>query len=94
MKTTTCMLLALLCIAAAGCTSSPRTTAPLGHSVRANMQKQTLNPGTPDLTPPMGIDGNYADAAYKNYLKSAGAKKQQSDQPAAYLLTPGSEADQ
>lgn len=60
----------------AGCTSSPRTTAPLGHSVRANMQRQVLNPGAPDLSPVMGLDGEYAEKAYEKYQTGFGAKKE------------------
>jgi type IV pilus biogenesis protein CpaD/CtpE len=62
---------ALLALALAGCSTSPRVEEHFGEAVRANLSAQVANPkAAPNLNPAAGIDGQAARATQERYERS------------------------
>ena len=65
------VLAALLGVALAGCSSTPRFDDHMGDAVRANLSAQVIDPAaSANVNPAKGVDGVAALAAQERYQRS------------------------
>jgi len=76
------VLAALLGVALAGCSSTPRFNDQFGDAVRANLSVQVLDPAASrNANPANGVDGAAALAAHERYQRSFKERDASANQP-------------